>query len=50
MGRRLSQAESFDALRAFFVNDALKAKMQEAGVVAAPDVQFVTGGWAKQYQ
>jgi len=43
------QAESFDTLRAFLANDKLKAKMQEAGVISAPDVQFVTGGWAKQY-
>jgi hypothetical protein len=44
------QAESFDTLRAFLANDELKAKMQEAGVISAPDVQFVTGGWAKQYR
>ena len=43
------QAESFDTLRAFLANDQLKAKMQEAGVTSAPEVQFVTGGWAKQY-
>jgi hypothetical protein len=43
------QAESFDVLRAFLADDELKAKMQEAGVTSAPDVQFVTGGWAKQY-
>jgi len=43
------QAESFDTLRTFLANDKLKAKMQEAGVTSAPDVQFVTGGWAKQY-
>jgi len=43
------QAESFDTLRAFLANDKLKAKMQEAGVTSAPEVQFVTGGWAKQY-
>ncbi len=43
------QAESFDTLRAFLANDKLKAKMQEAGVTSAPDVHFVTGGWAKQY-
>jgi hypothetical protein len=43
------QAESFDTLRAFLANDKLKAKMQEAGVISAPDVKFVTGGWAKQY-
>lgn len=43
------QAESFDTLRAFLANDALKAKMQEAGVISAPAVQFVTGGWSKQY-
>jgi len=43
------QAESFDTLRAFLADEALKAKMQEAGVTSAPDVQFVTGGWAKRY-
>jgi len=43
------QAESFDTLRAFLANDELKTKMREAGVISAPDVQFVTGGWAKQY-
>lgn len=43
------QAESFDTLRAFLADDALKAKMQEAGVVSAPEVRFVTGGWAKRY-
>jgi hypothetical protein len=43
------QAESFDTLRAFLANDKLQAKMQEAGVLSAPDVHFVTGGWAKQY-
>ena len=43
------QAESFDTLRAFLADDKIRAKMQEAGVTSAPDVQFVTGGWAKQY-
>ncbi len=43
------QAESFDRLRAFLANDELKSKMQAAGVVSAPEVQFVTGGWAKTY-
>jgi hypothetical protein len=43
------QAESFDTLRAFLADDDLKAKMREAGVASAPEVQFVTGGWAKQY-
>jgi len=43
------QAESFDMLRAFLANDKLKAKMKEAGVTSEPDIQFVTGGWAKQY-
>jgi len=43
------QAESFDTLRAFLADDDLKAKMQEAGVTSAPEVQFVTGGWAKLY-
>jgi hypothetical protein len=43
------QAESFDTLRAFLADDELKSKMQEAGVTSAPEVQFVTGGWAKMY-
>jgi len=43
------QAESFDTLRAFLADDELKAKMEEAGVISAPEVQFVTGGWAKLY-
>jgi len=43
------QAESFDTLRAFLADDALAAKMQEAGVTSAPDALFVTGGWAKRY-
>jgi hypothetical protein len=43
------QAESFDTLRAFLDNEQLKAKMQEAGVTSVPEVQFVTGGWAKRY-
>jgi hypothetical protein len=43
------QAESFDTLRAFLADDEIKATMQEAGVISAPDVRFVTGGWAKQY-
>lgn len=43
------QAESFDTLRAFLANDDLKAKTQPARTVSAPDVQFFTGGWAKQH-
>ena len=43
------QAESFDTLRAFLAQDELKAKMEEAGVTSEPQVQFGTGGWAKQY-
>jgi hypothetical protein len=43
------QAESFDALRAFLADEELQAKMKHAGVVSAPDVHFVTGGWAKTY-
>lgn len=43
------QAESFDTLRAFLADDALKAKMQEAGVTSAPEVTFVTGGQGKRY-
>ena len=43
------QAESFDTLRAFLADDELKQAMLAAGVVSAPEVSFVTGGWAKQY-
>jgi hypothetical protein len=38
------QAESVDALRAFAGRPELKAVMKEAGVVGAPDINFVTGG------
>lgn len=43
------QAESFDTLKAFMAQPGLKDAMQRAGVTSAPDVTFVTGGWAKQY-
>jgi hypothetical protein len=43
------QAESFDTLRAFLADQDLKAVMQKAGVISAPEVRFVTGGWAKLY-
>ncbi len=43
------QAESFDTLEAFLANPELKERMEEAGVTSAPDVQMVTGGWAKLY-
>jgi quinol monooxygenase YgiN len=38
------QAESLDALRAFAAASDLKAVMQAAGVVGAPDLSFVQGG------
>ena len=38
------QAESVDSLRAFAARSELKAVMQAAGVVGAPDIGFVTGG------
>ena len=43
------QAESFDTLRAFLGDPELRGVMDAAGVTSAPDVSFVTGGWAKQY-
>ena len=43
------QAESLDALKAFMANPGLKDAMQKAGVTSAPQVTFVTGGWAKRY-
>ena len=43
------QAESFDTLRAFLADPELKAVMEKAGVVSAPEVTFHTGGWAKFY-
>ena len=38
------QAESVDSLRAFAGRPELKAVMQAAGVIGAPDISFVTGG------
>lgn len=38
------QAESLEALRAFAATSDLKAVMQTAGVVGAPDLSFVQGG------
>jgi hypothetical protein len=43
------QAESFDTLKAFVANPGLKEAMLKAGVTSAPQVTFVTGGWAKLY-
>jgi len=43
------QAESHDTLKAFVANPGLKEAMQKAGVTSAPQVTFVTGGWAKRY-
>lgn len=43
------QAESHDALKRFLANPGLKEAMQKAGVTSAPQVTFVTGGWAKRY-
>lgn len=38
------QAESLDALKTFAASADLKAVMQSAGVVGAPELQFVQGG------
>lgn len=43
------QAASHDALKAFMANPGLKAAMEKSGVVSAPEVTLVTGGWAKMY-
>ena len=43
------QAESFDDLRSFLGDPALKEAMDNAGVTSEPDVSFWTGGWGKQY-
>lgn len=43
------QAESRGALEAFLAHPGLKDAMQKGGVTSAPQVTFVTGGWAKQY-
>lgn len=43
------QAESHDTLKAFMATPGLKEAMQQAGVISAPQVTFVTGGWAKRY-
>ncbi len=43
------QAESFDTLREFMANPELQAAMENSGVSAAPEVTFVTGGYAKMY-
>jgi len=43
------QAESFDALRAFLDDPALRAAMEEAGVNSEPEISFHTGGWGKFY-
>lgn len=43
------QAESHDTLKSFLAHPGLKEAMQKAGVTSAPQVTFVTGGWAKQY-
>lgn len=41
------QAESLEAVKAFTTSADLKAKMQEAGVMGPPELQFVEGGeWA----
>ena len=37
------QAESLDSLRAFAGSAEVKAVMKEAGVVGAPEINFVTG-------
>jgi len=43
------QAESPEALHAFMNAPGLKDAMQKAGVISAPEVTFVTGGWSKRY-
>ena len=43
------QAASFDTLRAFLALPELQAAMEAAGVTSEPEVQFCTGGWARQY-
>jgi len=43
------QAASHEALTAFLAHPGLKAAMAKAGVTGAPQVTFVTGGWAKMY-
>jgi hypothetical protein len=43
------QADTYDTLQAFIANPGLKAAMEKAGVTSAPQVSFVTGGWAKMY-
>jgi hypothetical protein len=43
------QAESLETLQAFLGNADLKAAMESAGVISAPEVTFQTGGWAKNY-
>jgi quinol monooxygenase YgiN len=43
------QAESHDTLKQFMANPSLKDVMQKAGVTSAPQVSFVTGGFAKRY-
>lgn len=43
------QAESFDTLRAFMGLDELRNRMEEIGVISAPEVTYYTGGWGKQY-
>ncbi len=43
------QAESHDTLKAFIANPSLAEAMKKAGVTSAPQVTYVTGGWAKRY-
>ena len=43
------QAESFETLQTFLAHPDLKAAMETAGVISAPEVSFQTGGWAKSY-
>lgn len=44
------QAESFDVLRTFLGDPALKAAMEDAGVNSEPEVSFHIGGWGKLYE
>jgi len=43
------QAESHDTLKAFMANPSLAEAMKKAGVTSAPQVTYLTGGWAKRY-
>jgi hypothetical protein len=42
------QAESFDTLKTFVASPELKEAMEKAGVIGAPQVSYMTSGWAKR--